>query len=339
MRKSLLKFVKCGRLEPSLLSRACLLLLVILQTAVPSFLTILLTVATVLVAGSSQAGPYKGFPRGHALIEADELEALLDRRDPTLVVIAAVEQVSWLLGRISGARPAPRGDYTGGNGMAVERAHFQEFARQLGIDDDSTVVVYDDVYDAARLWWLFYLYGKTDVRVLDGGWAAWKEAGYGVERGPALTVWAEGSFTAESALSGWTAEIADVHRARSDRAIHVWDARDKREWDGAARAAGVPGGRIGWARFVGWRAFRVAADGKPAGFRTAAEIDALLGRVGIDPGHDHIFYCHSGVRSATPVLALYLMGYLVERLHNYDGSWLEWSGKAAAMSAPTGDVR
>lgn len=283
--------------------------------------TVLLSLAFLLAAGPLEAEPYKGFPRGHALISAAALNALLDGPGPKPVVLAAVGRVPWLLGHIPGAQRVQRRAYTDRNGMAVDRERFQAFARILGIDDRTPVVVYDNTYDAARLWWLFRLYGKTDVRVLDGGWRAWDEAGYTVERGPGRAAPKAGTFTAAPALAGWTAGFDEVAQARPDAGAHLWDARDTPEWRGT--------GPIGEARFIGWRAFRRADEGRPAEFRTAAEIDAILRKAGFEPDRDHIFYCHSGVRAATPMLALYLMGYPVERLRLYDGSWMEWSRRAS----------
>ena len=109
-------------------------------------------------------------------------------------------------------------------------------------------------------------------------------------------------------------------KARPEAGTRLWDARDIPEWKNT--------GPIGAARFLGWRAFRKADEGRPAAFRTAAETAALLANAGFDPAQDHIFYCHSGVRAATPLFALYLMGYPEERLHLYDGSWIEWSRRA-----------
>jgi 3-mercaptopyruvate sulfurtransferase SseA len=71
--------------------------------------------------------------------------------------------------------------------------------------------------------------------------------------------------------------------------------------------------------------YRLEVDGKPAGFKPAAEIQQVIDKFKMDPGKERIFYCQSGVRSTTPVFVLYLMGWDVDRLHNYDGSWLEWS--------------
>ena len=295
-----------------------------------AFRAILIPLILLLLYGSVHAEPYKGFPRGHALVTAAEVKAMLDGPAPKPIVLAAVRRVSWLLGHIPGSFHAPRRAYTGRDGMAMSRERFQDFARGLGINNDSTVVVYDEAYAAARLWWLFRLYGKSDVRVLDGGLTAWKAAGYDVDRGRGHSAPRTGDFVAAPAVAGWTADMADVHRGRSDAGTHVWDTRSVGEWDGSVRVRGLPAGRIGWARFIGWRDFRRADQGRPAEFRTAAEIDALLRQAGFEPGHDHIFYCHSGVRAATPFFALYLMGFPVERLHLYDGSWIEWSRRRSA---------
>ena len=282
-----------------------------------------------LLCGPLQAEPYKGFPRGHALVTAAEVKSMLDGPGPEPIVLAAVKRTTWLLEHIPGALHTPRKAYTGQAGMAVNRERFQDFARGLGIDNDSTVVVYDEKYDAARVWWLFYLYGKADVRLLDGGLDAWKDAGYSVERGFGRSVTKPGNFVATSARAGWTAYMRDVYQGAADAATRVWDARDVAEWDGTASIGGLPAGRISGAQFIGWRDFRKTAEGRPSEFRTAAEISVLLTHAGLEPEQDHIFYCHSGVRAATPLFALYLMGFPVERLHLYDGSWMEWSRRTA----------
>ena len=112
--------------------------------------TALLSLALLLAAAPLEAEPYKGFPRGDALISAAGLKSLLDGHDPKPVVLAAVGRAPWLLGRIPGARRVQRRAYTDRGGMAAGRARFQAFARGLGIDDRTPVVVYDNTYDAAR---------------------------------------------------------------------------------------------------------------------------------------------------------------------------------------------
>src|SRR6058998_1666639 len=186
---------------------------------------------------------YKGFERGESLITAEELEKLIDAKDPKLVVIAVVEPVSYRAGHIPGSIDIWRPDYElrAGepypfDGMILEGEAFQDFARGLGIDNDSKVVVYDEKYDAMRVWWAFYLYGKTDVRVLDGGYAAWKAAGYeadmSLSRG---TGEGTGNFMAKERRSGWVAGMDDVRRGQTSKQVRVWDTREPEEWSGAQK--------------------------------------------------------------------------------------------------------
>ncbi len=290
---------------------------------------ILLPLVLLLLCAPVPAEQYKGFPRGHALVTATELNSMLDGDGPPPTVLAAVKRTSWLLEHIPGARHTPRKRYMNADGMTVDRERFQEFARDLGIDNDTTVVIYDEANDAAHLWWLFRRYGKADVRVLDGGLDAWKDAGYNIERGPGRSAGKTGNFIATPGLDGWTAAMADVDRGRADAGARVWDARSVAEWDGSRSIGGLPTGRIDGAQHLGWKNFRKASAGRPSEFRSAAELDTLLTQAGLKPEHDHIFYCHSGVRAATPLFALYLMGFPEEKLHLYDGSWIEWSQRAA----------
>ena len=51
--------------------------------------------------------------------------------------------------------------------------------RRMGIGDGHRVIVYDQqgIYSAARVWWMFRLFGHQDVAVLDGGLPKWKAEG------------------------------------------------------------------------------------------------------------------------------------------------------------------
>jgi len=55
--------------------------------------------------------------------------------------------------------------------------------RKMGVGDGHQVVVYDGMgmFSAARIWWLFRLFGKSDIAVLDGGFPKWQAEGHPVE--------------------------------------------------------------------------------------------------------------------------------------------------------------
>ena len=61
---------------------------------------------------------------------------------------------------------------------------FEKKAQELGINNDSCIVVYDEygIYSSARVWWLFKLMGFDNIAVLDGGFSAWKKSRFQTEK-------------------------------------------------------------------------------------------------------------------------------------------------------------
>ncbi len=293
-----------------------------------------LVAAFVLVGPAIAAEKYKGFERGQSLITAKELKSLMDAKTPNLVVIAVAKSTDYALGHIPGSVNIWRGDYEPAEnepypfgGMMLDRPNFEKFARSLGVNNDSLVVIYDEKYDAARVWWGFYLFGKTDARILDGGYQAWKAAGYDVDRlgSPDVT---PGTFTATQPLGGWLVDLDWVWRAKTDPEIQLWDTREKDEWTGEKLKKGAfRKGRVPWATFLNWKEFKqpVAEGEQYTEFKDAAGVQKVIDQYGMDKSKHQIFYCQSGVRTTTEMFALYLMGWDPAMLHNYDGSWIEWS--------------
>jgi thiosulfate/3-mercaptopyruvate sulfurtransferase len=276
---------------------------------------------------------YKGYSRGHALITVHELKRLIDAGQPKLVILAAQDSEEYGSGHIPGSyqvdRPAyeaPTETQNGVSGNLIDADSFTRLAGRLGIDKDSNVVVYDSKYDATRIWWAFFYYGKGDVRVLDGGIKAWKAAGYPVDMlAPRERA---GNFVARIAnprLRVDTPEIAALH---GNGAAQLWDNRDLREFTGEELKQGaVRAGRIPGSRHCAWTVFKKMDN--PAEWLEAAELKSALNRCGFDRSKEHYFYCQSGVRSTQAFFALYLAGWPLEKLHNYDSSWIGWSREAS----------
>lgn len=183
--------------------------------------------------------------------------------------------------------------------------------------DDRPVVVYDDWagHAAARCWWLLRYHGHQDVRVLDGGWSAWQEAGGPIETGrdgqDGRGGRTSGTFTARPGAL----PAVDVGTVR--QAAVVVDARAAERYHGEVEPIDPVAGHVPGAVNVP-TSRNLDERGR---FREPAELAAVYAEVGAVPGADVAVYCGSGVTAAHDVLALELAGV---RAALYPGSWSEW---------------
>jgi len=301
------------------------------NTSLRIYLLTLLLLSVLTLSAFAQEPGYKGYPRGNALITVQELKRLIDSRDPRLVVVAAENSVEYRLGHIPGSyqvdRPAIEAAPETQNGITgniIDPAGFTKLAQGLGINRDSIVVVYDTKYDATRLWWAFTYYGKGDVRVLDGGIKAWRGAGYSVDLlAPSLPE-QKGNFVARVTVPSLRVDTADVIAAQGNSTAQIWDNRDIKEFTGEELKKGAyRAGRIPASNHSDWVQFKKKEN--QAEWITASELLPLIKKLGYDRSKDQYLYCQSGVRSTQALFALYLAGWPVEKLHNYDSSWIGWS--------------
>jgi thiosulfate/3-mercaptopyruvate sulfurtransferase len=281
-------------------------------------------------AWAQQAQGYKGYARGSALITVQELKQLIDAKEPNLVILAAENDMEYRLGHIPGSyqvdRPvyeAPAETQGGVTGNLIDAAGFTKLAQKLGINKNSKVVVYDDKYDATRLWWAFFYYGKADVRVLDGGIKAWKESGY-----PTAILAPDaphpGNLIAKVAVPRLRVDTPEILALQSNAKGQLWDNRDRKEYCGEELKKGAfRKGHIPWGKPSEWTSFKKKEN--PAEWLSAADSQGLVKKLGADPKKDQYFFCQSGVRSTQALFTFYLLGWSLDKLHNYDSSWIGWS--------------
>jgi len=203
----------------------------------------------------------------------------------------------------------------GGRHPMPATVDFQSAMRRAGVSGTRTVVVYDDADStaAARGWWLLRYFGHPAVRVLDGGYRAWHEAGFPVQTG-AGSVPEPGDFTARP---GQLPLLDADGAARLARTGLLLDARAGARYRGETEPVDPVAGHI-----PGAVSAPTAENVKPDGtFRSAAELASRFHAVGVTAGSDVGVYCGSGVTAAHEVLALTLAG-LPAAL--YAGSWSEW---------------
>jgi thiosulfate/3-mercaptopyruvate sulfurtransferase len=184
--------------------------------------------------------------------------------------------------------------------------------RAAGVSADRPVVVYDD-WDgraAARAWWLLRHHGHDDVRVLDGGLAAWQRAGGEVETG--ATHPEPGTFVAKP---GRLPVLSAEEVPRFDGVLV--DARAPERYRGETEPIDPVAGHIPGAVNVP-TGTNLRADGT---FRSADEVRALYAAAGATGEEPIAVYCGSGVTALHDALALAHAG--IDTVL-YPGSWSEW---------------
>ncbi|PMC74857.1 sulfurtransferase [Brachybacterium sp. UMB0905] len=211
-------------------------------------------------------------------------------------------------------------DYVDGEGFAA-------LMDRSGITRETTVVIYGDKSNwwAAYALWVFELFGHPDVRLLDGGRAAWQAEGREMT-------------TSDAGIPAPTSGYPVVERVdapqrafREDVLEHLGgpliDVRSPQEYTGERthmpdypQEGTLRGGHIPTARSVPW-ARAAQEDGR---FKPRAELEQIYqDELGYEPSEPTIVYCRIGERSShTWFVLTYLLGF--DAVRNYDGSWTEW---------------
>ncbi len=211
-------------------------------------------------------------------------------------------------------------DYVDGEGFAA-------LMDRSGITRETTVVIYGDKSNwwAAYALWVFELFGHPDVRLLDGGRAAWQAEGREMT-------------TSDAGVPAPTSGYPVVERVdapqrafREDVLEHLGgpliDVRSPQEYTGERthmpdypQEGALRGGHIPTARSVPW-ARAAQEDGR---FKPRAELEQIYQtELGYEPSEPTIVYCRIGERSShTWFVLTYLLGF--DAVRNYDGSWTEW---------------
>ncbi len=185
----------------------------------------------------------------------------------------------------------------------------EEQIGRVGIDNTSAVVVYSaaGIPWATRAWWVLRYAGLSNVRVLNGGLAAWQAAGGELEQG-------EVSYTpARFTLKPRKAMFAGKHdvKAAIDRGEVCtlnslpYEAYSKEHIKGSSHSSIT--------------AILKAGEGYLSCDNIASALSDHLNK------QEVICYCGGGIAATANAVGCLLAGH--ENVRVYDGSMSEWSGE------------
>jgi thiosulfate/3-mercaptopyruvate sulfurtransferase len=207
-------------------------------------------------------------------------------------------------------------------------------ARAVGIDDDSTVVVYDAMTGAwaARVWWVLRSFGLDTVYVLNGGLDAWIRSGRQTATGPTIMPQRPGTFHARE-RRGFYVDIDAVKPI----ALRPDGAQDSLLICGVRRA-----------EYLGRGSFDPRAGHIPHsvslpypdlldenGMITVERVRSVLADANIKLDRKLILYCGGGINASGLALALAEAGHAGMTI--YDGSLNEWRADPSLPMATGAD--
>jgi thiosulfate/3-mercaptopyruvate sulfurtransferase len=190
----------------------------------------------------------------------------------------------------------------------------------LGVGEGTRVVVYAQQSPmwATRMWWLLRYFGFDDVRVLDGGLLAWREAGFAVSSAPPQP-------EAVSFLGRTRGELLatkdDVLEVLGGVPACLVNALPAKAFVGDGPGAYSQPGRIPGSLSVPSLGLLESATGP---FRPLEYLRSLLAPM-LSAARDRpiIAYCGGGISATVDIFGLSLLGRDDVKL--YDGSLTEWS--------------
>ncbi|MFW5969900.1 MAG: 3-mercaptopyruvate sulfurtransferase [Halofilum sp. (in: g-proteobacteria)] len=203
--------------------------------------------------------------------------------------------------------------------MLPDAGDFADEAGRLGIDNETLVVVYDSLglFSAARVWWMFRVFGHDRVVILDGGLPAWEARGLPLETGAVDR--SPVRFVAElDRARVWALE--DVRWNLDTGRARLFDARPPERFAGTAPEPrpGLPSGHIPGSVNV---PFAAVTDPETGRVRPPHELRALFADPDQRPA---VCSCGTGVTACVVAFALHCLGH--DDVAIYDGSWTEWAG-------------
>lgn len=203
--------------------------------------------------------------------------------------------------------------------MMPSESRFNSLAQQLGINNESTIVIYDNsgTFASPRAWWMFRAMGHKEVYILDGGLTEWKAQQLDLVQQYA-SVQSQGNFKGSLDERFFVSASFVVDQIDNPNSLTV-DARSRARFN---KEVPEPrkGLRSGHIPNSTCQPFAELMNQHK--LKTKQELTPILSQtLSHDVSHT-IFSCGSGVTACIVLLAAEVCGY--SNFSVYDGSWTEW---------------
>lgn len=199
--------------------------------------------------------------------------------------------------------------------------NFTQLVKKLGawgIDNNSQVVVYDDVSGAfaGRLWWLLRYLGHNKVAVLEGGYNHWQKLSFLITTVlPSIKPSIFRVYPSENSMLN----ALEVQNGLAQKAICLIDARTPERYRGKNEPIDPVAGHIPGAVN---RPFQSNLD-RNGLFLSASALRRQFNMLIGDKNPQQVVHmCGSGVTACHNLLAMEVAGFSGSKL--YAGSWSEW---------------
>ncbi len=261
-------------------------------------------------------------------------EELLNLNKENLVIIDAgsgnASRENYLLKHLQGAlyvdlnddlAEIPENAKNGGRHPLPSPEKFAEVLQNLGIDENSHVIIYDDkngANAAARFWWMLKSAGIEKVQVLDGGIQEAEKKGFPINSNIIHPQKAEKLDFKEWKLP--KVDINFIEENAENPNFLVIDVREKDRYDGKTEPIDEIAGHIPGAINLPFKE-NLNEDGT---FKNPETLHKIYSEIFKNISSENIaIHCGSGVTACHTLLALDYAGFKIPNL--YVGSWSEWS--------------
>lgn len=217
----------------------------------------------------------------------------------------------------------------GGRHPLPDLFDFAKTLSELGISENSRIVIYDDkngANAAARCWWMLYAFGIEKVQVLDSGFQIAEKAG--LEMNSGLEHFHQTTIRIPEKWQLPTADIDEVEHLLSEKSATVIDVRDAYRYNGESEPIDSIAGHIPGAINIPLTE-NLTENGT---FLQPEILKENYQKILNNHPEKLIIHCGSGVTACHTILAMAYAGMEIPVL--YVGSWSEWcrSGKEIAKN-------